>query len=425
MTTIETLKVIKSPVSSIRGEQYTANSYGTISLAFDQENSTWVPETGTLWYSDDPLMFCDNSWCSYIFHEANPESLRSPDAIPVVATTDRVINATSQCTSFPVIRGGNGTDSTIAISSREGNTIEIPLPVRGGLDQSTFITDPSDSCGANCSFVSIFEASSISPWYYNCTTTLSQVSNTHLPEHSPGINLTRMATAAIALQGYSTLPTNDDDTSSRAQAVIYPAASVYGTPLNGTTEDMELVLSRFTIGVVAVTALANSQIVVSGHTPHIGQKLNMEHWGMVHLIFGLTAGLQLLFAVVATWIARKVVIPSGGAVAEAQVLRSMTRNELRHEMAEEVNEKGLACQSPGDSGCWIYRDRYVGDGWYDLFVERMPRSKTALDEIETLQQSAQSQAQEGPTATDTQHAEQAMDDNNISAELSQDHQLNG
>lgn len=359
----------------------TWDSYGTISLAFVQGNLSDIPDPGTLWYSDDVSVFCDQNsiFCSYVFHETNPESLRNPDAIPVVATTNRIVNASSQCSSFPVIRGGDGTDDTIGLS-QSGKTANLTLPVRGGLDQSTFIANTSSSsrCGPNCGIVSAFEASPSSAWYYNCTTTLSQVSNAALPEHDLGPDLTRLATTAIALQGYSSGAAETGET----QFQIYPSESVFGVPLNGSANDMAFLLSRFAIGVVAVTAEANADVTVGGRTPHIGQKLNVQHWNVVHIILGLTAGLQLLFAVAATWVSRRVVIPSGGSIAEAQVLRSMIGNNYDGSQGprnEAWNEKNTSRPEVQKGDCWIFRDHHVGDGIYDLHMERIPPSRSVME----------------------------------------------
>lgn len=344
-----------------------------------------MQEPGVLWYSDDYLMFCDqrSTWCSYIFHETNPQSLRNPDAIPVVVATNRVVNASSQCVSYPVRRGSNGTDNTILVE-RQGSTLEIPLPVRGGLDQSTFITNTSLSsqCGRDCGIVSVFEASSSSAWYYNCTTTMSPVSNAVVPDHELGADLTRLATTAIALRGYA--PSNEQNNND-TQFQIYPSESIYGVPLNGSADSMAFLLSRFAIGVVAVTAEANSDITVNGKTPHIGQKLNIQHWDMVHLIFGLTAGLQLVLAVAATWVSRRVVIPTGGSVAEAQVLRPMMKSDDESRQLgtgnfDEKRQSGRREKKGGDY--WIYRDHHVGDGIYDLFMERSTTSNSTDSECQ-------------------------------------------
>lgn len=314
-----------------------------------------MPAPGTL-RSNDEDFFCGTNYCSYVFREINNQTLSDPKAIPVTATTNRIVNATAQCSSYRVIRGGNGTDSTITIISG-AQEVEIGLPSRNGPDQSTFITPMNKTCGDDCSFVTALEASSTEPWFYNCTARLGSVSNVTRPEHRLGTSLTRLATAAIALQGYST--------SGGDQSVSYPAETVFGTPLNGSTESMELLLSRFVTGVVSSVAGSNEFIVVDGKAPTVGQKLNIGHWGFINLIFALTAGLQLLFAVLITAIAERVVIPEKDALSEAKVVRHMVSTDDLHS----VGRVGSSF-SKEDRSLWIYRSRYVGLGLYDLYMER-------------------------------------------------------
>lgn len=129
---------------------------------------------------------------------------------------------------------------------------------------------------------------------------------THAAHHL-GRDLTQLATSAIALQGYS----SSQNAIESFHSVVYPSASAYGIPLNGSTKDMELLLSRFTIGAVSVAALASSDLVIAGEAPWIGEKLVISHWEMIHLISALSVGLQLLLAALGTWLADRVIVPDG------------------------------------------------------------------------------------------------------------------
>ncbi|KAM0421131.1 hypothetical protein ACHAPT_011023 [Fusarium lateritium] len=356
LSTIETNGVIKSS-NSLRAQQYAANSYGTVSLAFNGAGLDDMPEPGTLWFADDDSIFCSEKHCSYVFHETNTQTLRDPQAIPVTVTTNRSVNATAQCSSYRVVQGGNGTDPSIRIKdgSREVN---ITVPNQNGPDQTTYMTTTSESCGDDCSIVSVFEASSTDPWFYNCTARLGPVVNASRPEHKLGANLTRLATSAIALQGYAN--------SGSFQFMTYPSAASFGVPANGSAELMGLLLSRFTIGVLSTVVDSNSNIVIKGQAPTIGQKLGVSHWGIIHLIFWLTAGLQLLLAVLATWVAERVVVPEGNPLAEAQVLQSMV-TQKRPQM---INDETFETVPLGEArSLWTFKDRYVGDGVYDLYME--------------------------------------------------------
>lgn len=189
---------------------------------------------------------------------------------------------------------------------------------------------------------------------------LGPVVNATIPEHKIGTNVAQLATSAIALQGYTN--------SGSFQYMTYPSAVTFGTPANGTAEFMELLLSRFTIGVLSTVVESNSNIVVQGQAPTIGQKLGVSHWGIIHLIFGVTAILQLLLAVVATCIAEKVVVPEENPLAEARVLQSM----VTEQGAQMTTRQSFETVPLGSArSLWIYKDRYVGDGIYDLYMKEV------------------------------------------------------
>ncbi|KAF4468068.1 hypothetical protein FALBO_5043 [Fusarium albosuccineum] len=359
LATIETQRVIKSS-DSARAQQYVANSYGTVSLALNQGDADKLPKPGTLFFNDDDHFFCGDNYCTYVFHEANTKTVNDPDAIPVIATTNRSVNATAQCSAHRVTQGGNGTAATIKVRV-DSKDVEVPIPIQGGPDQSTYMTTMTKYCGDDCSMISVFEASSTEPWFHNCTSKLGQVLNAARPEHQLGQNLTRLATSAIALQGYAT---NGD-----VQSSSYPAASIFGAPVNGSSEDTQFVISRFTVGVLSTTIDSNTDVTLNGKTPTIGQKLNVSHWNVIHCMFWITASLQLLLAVVVTLVAEKVIVPDRDPLEEVQILRSMVTDEDPPRLGSEMT--GSTMTIGGTRSLWIFRDKYVGDGLYDLYMERV------------------------------------------------------
>lgn len=355
-------------------------SFGTISLGFWEQPSSSKPKPGTLWSYDDPSAFCDDASCTFVFRDTNPASVNSPVALPIAATTNRSVTATSQCVSHKVVKGGSGTLANITIIDTGDIEKDVQLPFQAGNEQSTFMTDVSSVCGPNCSYISVFEASSTDAWFYNCTVSLDPVANATRPEHYLGQQFIRRATSAIALQGYSTTPSDV----SNLQAVVYPAASIFGQPLNGSSSEMQEILSRFTIGVVLVAADANSNIIVPGNTPYVGQKINIKHWDRIHLIFALTAGLQLLLAVAAAWFAERTVVPDGGPIAEAHVVQSMTKHRVAEQ--DDLDEEYLLNTPHNDSNSrWIYKAEYLGRGVYDLYMEEVPGPGSAPQELPSSQ----------------------------------------
>ncbi|CZR45772.1 uncharacterized protein FPRO_15052 [Fusarium proliferatum ET1] len=353
LSTISTSSVVNAS-GSTKSEEYAANSYGIISLALNEGDPDDILSPGTLFFADNKFLFCDGS-CVYVFRETNTLSLDNPKSAPVSAVTDRKVNITAHCDALKVRQGGNGTEELITVNngSRETN---ITLPSKEVLGEKVYMTSASRNCGSDCSIVSVFEPSSTDPWFYNCTVKMSPVENAKRPEHEVSERLMRLATSAIALGG----PDGPNDTRSNS----YPAASVFGIPLNGSTEQVEYLLSRFATGMLAAVIESNTDIVLAGQMPTIGQKLNVSHWGIITLILWITAFLQLLVAVVATKVSERVVVPEGDSLSEARVLRGMVEEDmLDGEMRDSAGGKGKRL--------WIYRNRHVGDGLYDLYMEEV------------------------------------------------------
>ncbi|KAF5531804.1 hypothetical protein FMEXI_12785, partial [Fusarium mexicanum] len=354
LSTISTSSIVNAS-GSTKSEEYAANSYGIMSLALNEGIPDDILSPETLFFADNKLLFCDGGSCAYVFRETNTLSLDNPTSAPVSVVTDRKVNITTHCDALKVRQGGNGTSELITVDngSRETN---ITLPRTEVLGEKVYMTSASRNCGRDCSIVSVFEPSSTDPWLYNCTVKMSPVENAQRPEHEVGERLMRLATSAIALGGSG--GPND------ARSNSYPAASLFGIALNGSTVQTEYRLSRFAAGMLAAVIESNTDIILAGEMPTIGQKLNVSHWGIITLILWITAFLQLLVAVVATTVSERVVVPEGDSLSEARVLRSMVEEDLIDgEMGDNLGGKGKRL--------WIYRNRHVGDGLYDLYMEEV------------------------------------------------------
>ncbi|KAH8896473.1 hypothetical protein GQ53DRAFT_743621 [Thozetella sp. PMI_491] len=350
MSAIQTVHLLSSNSTSTLAQQYTANTYGTWSLAYSTESIDKIPKPGTTWDSTDPLYYCGDSNCQFIFHEASADSIDNDDLIPFYVNTQRSINSSAVCQSWAVTSGGSGTDSFITIENPSGNS-SVFIPVQEGVDQTTYMTNTTLSCGPACSIVTAFEASTKSPWYYSCNVTVTNVTGGTRPEHEAGADLRAMAAAAIALKGYD-MPSMANDT--RFQYQVYPAESVFGLPKNGSRTDMAFLMARFAIGVVAIAAQNNPQLAVDGIIPTQGNVLKVEHWGYLHLIFFLTAGLQLVLGLTAAFVSHSVVVPRKGPIEVAKVMRAM-----------------MVPSSGTDR--WIYKNRLVAEGGvYDAYMEELP-----------------------------------------------------
>jgi hypothetical protein len=354
LTTIFPTSILNASASNT-AQEYAANNYGIMSLALREGRLDVIPYPKTLFFADNNFLFCDN-YCSYVFRETNTETLNHPDKAPVIAFTDRRVDIRTDCSAYRVREGGSGTSRRIIVKqdSRETN---ITLPSSKGNNQKIYMTSANQTCGSDCSIISIFEPSSTDPWFYNCTISLGPVLNANKPEHEIGQSLAHLATSAIALGG--------SGNAGNMKTNSYPPASVFGMPLNGSTDTMQYLLSRFATGVLAAVVESNTDIVLEGQQPTIGQKLNVSHWGIITLILWVTTFLQLLVAIMATKVSERVVVPPGDLLSEAQILRGMVVDGIVHEEAKVEGEV------PKVKTLWIYRNLHINAGLYDLYMEEV------------------------------------------------------
>ncbi|TLS22218.1 uncharacterized protein PpBr36_09978 [Pyricularia pennisetigena] len=382
-----------SPAVLKKARQYTANSFGVFSQAYAVAGPEKKPESGDLYYADNPLYFCDpklqQSNCSYVFHELNPNTINNNDRLPVTAATDRSIEVRTECRAFPVIEGGNGTQSNITIRLTENQRGIVNLPVRGGLDQNTYMTDMRLECGPRCAIVTMFEAAFPEAWWYNCTVSVGDVEGATRPEEKVGDELARMAAAGIALQGFASVSADapsgvqNKETEVVVQSQVYPSENLYGTPFSGSATSLAAIMSRFATGVIAVAGENNEAITVSGMMPEIGNKLKMEHWPIIHVILIATATGLLVLGLTGVLLAHKIVIPQQSPIVEAQVLKSMVKAAVRYTEAGRRQKQSAehrrgdssmgrnSAESRQDKSMWIYKDKYCGNGIYDLYMEEV------------------------------------------------------
>ncbi|KAM0253918.1 hypothetical protein ACHAQJ_007093 [Trichoderma viride] len=318
MSNIQTNKVLSTNSQAISALRYTANNYGLVALAYGYGGVDEIPQPGALLDSDANLMYCDVNSCQYIFYEATPASLSYYQAV----ATNRSISTQATCQGWKVLKGGDGTQHRITIDN--ANKTEFTIPALNGGSQTTFMVDPDRGSGPTWGHVLAFEASTTDPWFYNCNITINPVTNVEHATQDVGVNVTTLAASAIALQGYgaSTLGVNSNSTR-HFQFQSYPAESFYGAPQGGNNTGMGQLMAAFAVGVVAITAQVNTNIDAPGLLPLKGIELDISHWYFVHLILGLTVGLQLLLAVTAAGIASKVTVRDHSCVGLAAALQPL------------------------------------------------------------------------------------------------------
>lgn len=277
-------------------------------------NISDAPPPCTLWDPDLPQMFCGDNFCNYYFYESTPDYMKDYIAV----TTNRHVQVTGDCNSWRVTSGGDGLGQTITVDDDSHSVVSVP--VQNGPDQTVYMVDTDQSSNTPWSIVEAFEASSTNPWYYRCNVSFGPVINAVRKDHDLGTSMTSLASSAIALQGYGA---SSSGTGNSQQFQSYPAETWYGEAQNGSTDGMGLLMARFSTGVLVVTALANSVIMVPGMQPQKGVSMDITDWTFVHLILGLTLGLQLFFAVLVACVATKVRVRDDSHWTMAVLLRDM------------------------------------------------------------------------------------------------------
>ncbi|KAJ6436135.1 N-terminal binuclear Zn cluster-containing protein [Purpureocillium lavendulum] len=129
---------------------------------------------------------------------------RFPDADQLNVASNRTISLHAKCDSWYVIKGGDGVSATITVQYDDGNNEDWGLPSVNGPDQTMYLNNPAIQSGDTRGQVDMFEASKTDPWAYSCNITIDPVVSAVVKEHEVGVNVTRYAAPAIALQGYGT-----------------------------------------------------------------------------------------------------------------------------------------------------------------------------------------------------------------------------
>ncbi|KAL7902930.1 hypothetical protein HDV64DRAFT_265986 [Trichoderma sp. TUCIM 5745] len=320
MTNIQTGKVLSSNSQAISALRYTANNYGLVALAYGYGGMDEMPGPGSIYNSDANLMYCEDNdnKCYYVFYESTPDNLAYYQSV----ATNRTISSQATCQSWRVLKGGDGNSRTITIDN--ANKTQITIPAQNGGSQTTFMVDPDRGSGPTWGHVLAFEASATDPWFYNCNITIGPVTNVEYPVQEVGVNVTTLAASAIALQGYGASTFGVSFNSTRHfQFQSYPAESFYGGPQGGNNTGMGQLMAAFAVGVVGITAQVNSNVNATGMLPLKAIELDITSWVYVHIILGLTVGLQLLLAVAAAVIASKVTIRDHSCVGLAAALQPL------------------------------------------------------------------------------------------------------
>ncbi|KAM5523982.1 hypothetical protein FOXYSP1_00025 [Fusarium oxysporum f. sp. phaseoli] len=239
MSLVHPLGFVFSNSQSRSDQEYAANMYGVMSL-------TYINGARTLPSDPEEELADMASWQ------------------PIMVATNRRMSTSTNCETYLVISGGDGSYTEIeyrrnTTDNKSQENVRVRVPFAVGTGQTTFMTNTSTNCGAGCSTVTAFEIAAKDPWFYSCNTTVDPVTNGTIAEHEVPELVRLLAAQAIALQGFSV---NSTLSNSDLQYQVYPSQSPFGTSLQGMVQAMELTMSRFAAGVIAMVANVNSDIVV-------------------------------------------------------------------------------------------------------------------------------------------------------------------
>ncbi|GJN78346.1 hypothetical protein VFPFJ_04570 [Purpureocillium lilacinum] len=304
---------------AINARRYTANTFGMVSIAFGDDDIATLPKPGKIYNPDDPFFFWDDEKGSYtfVFYESSPDGAVYYSNV----ASNRTISVQAECDSWRVLKGGDGLSANITVQYSDGTKEDWELPSVNGPDQSIFLHDPAKQSWDSSGQVDVFEASKTDPWAYSCNITVEPVVNAVIKEQEVGVNVTRYAAPAIALQGYGSSVYGLTNDTKQYQWQSYPAQSVFGAPVNGSAETMARTVSRYAIGSIAITTQSNGNINARGMVPQKGITLEITNWTYLHLILGLTVGIQLLIAVVSILVANRVQVRCHSYLSMAALLR--------------------------------------------------------------------------------------------------------
>ena len=269
-----------------------------------------MSQPGDMFRIANPMLWfnLEEHYAELIFTASSPYYLGGP--IPPSVYTDRKVQVQYSCNANKVTKGGDGSSHQIEVANVGSLNISHVRP-----DSITYFTEENNLCASDprCSIVQVFEASNVSPWYYNCTVKVSQTTND--PDNHSGISdrMAYIAGSSIAQMGYS------DDTGQEAQ--YYPKNSLWGTPAEGNESLMGQTVATFALGSIAGASLFNPVTTYNGSAPHEGFRLELRHPKFFYLIIGLLCGCQLLFIVIAAVLANRVMVGPDSYLGMALLLK--------------------------------------------------------------------------------------------------------
>lgn len=257
---------------------------------------------------------------------------RSPLAYELATASQRTINATATCQSFPVIYGGYAGyhtdnlsevwDVTWVDANGRNNTWFIPDQATG---LTTWMSNMTSECGPRCTQVYALQTADNSsvprPRFWSCESNVSRIDGLDFYLHPDQYRMpdtqARILAGSIGWSGVIVASLNGS--MSPLQMRQY-AVGQWSPPGSITAKEMALLVMRFTAGAIAAMDSIGPRANVIGNGPAPAQVLNVQ-WKYAASILGgipFAQGLVLLTVVV---FANKAIIKDPSHLSMARLLR--------------------------------------------------------------------------------------------------------
>ncbi|KAI9825583.1 MAG: hypothetical protein M1819_000479 [Sarea resinae] len=366
-------------ISSSRLSHAIANQYGAslIDLNFNQPVEA---------YSDG--FMCLGNVCTYQFYSQSYSSGH-------YKRSNRTVNASTECTSYKVMAGGTGNLSTVTIFDRkETREKDIGTANPPGNGTITYIFSNSKgslgSCGSRCSNISVFQSSGEGigsvPHFFECNTTISNVSNAGSDSKlNIPAKMAQLIAAGIAFDGSGWPIEFQKQTWPDLWAdpfAIYgnnDTADVRGTADIEDTTGIESLVAQFAQAIIVNLDQSNQQIPATAYQK--GVRLEVD-WPHTILVLAITGGCHIVLTLVLTLIASNVVIVDKSPVTMARLLAPYVTSRTVSEQASSLIPASEIMRR--ESGRLVYgvhtEERKEGNAVHHLGIARLGQ-----DDVEAME----------------------------------------
>lgn len=309
-----------------------AHLYGDIGSNYNTSELPSYSLSGKPWASNPAEIWNGTDHWQYVFRDSAPTLGNSgPSSLSIY--TDQSANATGTCTTPPYQVENDDNPELVVIKFLDWNRTAFFPAFAAGSESITYLVTPilhpdeqKSICGPGCSNVLVFEPKAGPPapgsfssnttgfFIYDCNITVVSNKQDLSPLHASA------AAQAIGLSGQLHIELKSTPKHFN-EYVSYQFGLTFGEPQNNSATAMASLLSRFAIGVIAAAAQTNPPNIVQGGQPAQGVRIVLESPAYFHIIFALTAGIQLLLVIIAAWIVYRIPIPKEVPLSEEEEIQ--------------------------------------------------------------------------------------------------------